>query len=118
MLLFDLNSQNSFDNLNSWFISIKESGAEDIPLILVGTKCDLYNNITEETISNFVSQNKTIQKYFKCSAKENIGIEEPFIELGKLVVKQILPSRERTNSKIKIKKTKSMEIQKPKKKCC
>ena len=70
MLLFDLNSQNSFDNLNSWFISIKESGAEDIPLILVGTKCDLYNNITEETISNFVSQNKTIQKYFKCSAKE------------------------------------------------
>ena len=118
MLLFDLNSQSSFDNLNSWFISIKESGAEDIPLILVGTKCDLYNNITEETISNFVSQNKTIQKYFKCSAKENIGIEEPFIELGKLVVKQILPSRERTNSKIKIKKTKSMEIQKPKKKCC
>ena len=118
MLLFDLNSQNSFDNLNSWFISIKESGAEDIPLILVGTKCDLYNNITEETISNFVSQNKTIQKYFKCSAKENIGIEEPFIELGKLVVKQILPSRERTNSKIKIKKSKSMEIQKPKKKCC
>ena len=118
MLLFDLNSQSSFDNLNSWFISIKESGAEDIPLILVGTKCDLYNNITEETISNFVSQNKTIQKYFKCSAKENIGIEEPFIELGKLVVKQILPSRERTNSKIKIKKSKSMEIQKPKKKCC
>ena len=118
MLLFDLNSQSSFDNLNSWFISIKESGAEDIPLILVGTKCDLYNNITEETISNFVSQNKTIQKYFKCSAKENIGIEEPFIELGKLVVKQILPSRERTNSKLKIKNTKSMEIQKPKKKCC
>ena len=118
MLLFDLNSQNSFDNLNSWFISIKESGAEDIPLILVGTKCDLYNNITEETISNFVSQNKTIQKYFKCSAKENIGIEEPFIELGKLVVKLILPSRERANSKIKIKKSKSMEIQKPKKKCC
>ena len=118
MLLFDLNSQSSFDNLNSWFISIKESGAEDIPLILVGTKCDLYTNITEETISNFVSQNKTIQKYFKCSAKENIGIEEPFIELGKLVVKQILPSRERTNSKIKIKKSKSMEIQKPKKKCC
>ena len=118
MLLFDLNSQNSFDNLNSWFISIKESGAEDIPLILVGTKCDLYNNITEETISNFVSQNKTIQKYFKCSAKENIGIEEPFIELGKLVVKLILPSRERTNSKIKIKKSKSMEIQQPKKKCC
>ena len=70
MLLFDLNSQSSFDNLNSWFISIKESGAEDIPLILVGTKCDLYNNITEETISNFVSQNKTIQNILNVLLKK------------------------------------------------
>ena len=50
MLLFDLNSTNSFDNLNSWFVSIKDSGAEDIPLILVGTKCDLEANVSEESI--------------------------------------------------------------------
>ena len=116
MLLFDLNSSNSFDNLNSWFSSIKECGCEDIPIILVGTKCDLHCNVSEEAISNFVEQNKVIQKYFKCSAKENIGIDEPFIELGKLIVKLILPKNS-TNTKIKIKKSKAME-EKPKKKCC
>ena len=116
MLLFDLNSSNSFENLNSWFFSIKECGCEDIPLILVGTKCDLYCNVSEEAITNFVEQNKVIQKYFKCSAKDNIGIDEPFIELGKLVIKLIHPKNS-SNSKIKIKKSKTME-EKPKKKCC
>ena len=115
MLLFDLNSTNSFDNLSSWFVSIKDSGAEDIPLILVGTKCDLEANISEETISNFINENKNIQKYFKCSAKDNIGIEEPFFELGKLIIKLIFPIRERSNSKIKIKKSKTMEEKKKKK---
>ena len=116
MLLFDLNSPNSFENLNSWFISIKESGCEDIPLILVGTKSDLESKISEEDIKNFVNENKTIQNYFKCSSKENIGIDEPFIELGKLAIK-ITSLKERSNSKIKIKKSKSLG-DKPKKKCC
>ena len=116
MLLFDLNSPESFENLNSWFISIKESGCEDIPLILVGTKCDLECKLSEEDINNFVNNNKIIQNYFRCSAKENIGIDEPFIELGKLVVK-ITFHKESSNSKIKIKKSKTLE-DKTKKKCC
>ena len=116
MLLFDLNSKNSFDNLDKWFNSIKESGCEEIPLILVGTKCDLKNNISEELINNFINENQSIQKYYKSSAKDNIGIEEPFIELGKLIIKKI-GNIQRTNSKIIIKKSSSNNI-KPKKKCC
>ena len=65
MLLFDLNSPESFENLNSWFISIKESGCEDIPLILVGAKCDLECKLSEEDINNFVNNNKIIQNYFR-----------------------------------------------------
>ena len=116
MLLFDLNSKNSFDNLDKWFNSIKESGCEEIPLILVGTKCDLKNMISEELINNFINENQSIQKYYKSSAKSNIGIEEPFIELGKLIIKKngII---QRTNSKIIIKKSSSNDL-KPKKKCC
>ena len=116
MLLFDLNSKNSFDNLDKWFNSIKESGCEEIPLILVGTKCDLKNNISEELINNFINENQSIQKYYKSSAKDNIGIEEPFIELGKLIIKKN-GNIQRTNSKIIIKKSSSNNI-KPKKKCC
>ena len=116
MLLFDLNSLNSFENLSSWFISIRDSGCDNIPLIAVGTKCDLNCNVDEERIKKFIDDNKIIQKYFKCSAKNNIGVEEPFLELGKLIIKFNI-HKERTNSKMKIKKVKAME-ENTKKKCC
>ncbi len=117
MLLFDLNSKDSFDNLDAWLNSIKDSGTDNIPLVLVGTKCDLNTNIiSEELINKFINDNQSIQKYYKTSAKENIGIEEPFIELGRLIVKDNM-TRERKNSRVKIKKTKSLDS-KPKKKCC
>ena len=117
MLLFDLHSINSFENLNSWFNSINDSGCEDIPLIVVGTKCDLKNNIKEENINNFVDNNKRIHKYFKCSAKDNIGVEEPFLELGQLIIKLKI-NKERTNSRLKITKSKTIEEKVKKKKCC
>ena len=116
MLLFDLNSLNSFENLSSWFISIRDSGCDNIPLIAVGTKCDLNCNVDEERIKKFIDDNKIIQKYFKCSAKNNIGVEEPFLELGKLIIKFNI-HKERTYSKMKIKKVKAME-ENTKKKCC
>ena len=116
MLLFDLNSLNSFENLSSWFISIRDSGCDNIPLIAVGTKCDLNCNVDEERIKKFIDDNKIIQKYFKCSAKNNIGVEEPFLELGKLIIKFNI-HKERTNSKMRIKKVKAME-ENTKKKCC
>ena len=117
MLLFDLNSKDSFDNLDAWLNSIKDSGTDNIPLVLVGTKCDLNTNIiSEELINKFINDNQSIQKYYKTSAKENIEIEEPFIELGRLIVKDNM-TRERKNSRVKIKKTKSLDS-KPKKKCC
>ena len=116
MLLFDLNTVQSFENLNSWFNSIKDSGCEDIPLILVGTKCDLHCNVEDEEIKKFIDENNIIQKYFKCSAKDDIGIDEPFLELGQIIVK-LDKTRERANSKVKIKKSNSIK-EKRKKKCC
>ena len=117
MLLFDLNSINSFENLNAWFNSIKDCGCDDIPLIVVGTKCDLNCNVEEEMIKNFIDSNKIIQKYFKSSAKDNIGVEEPFIELAQLIIK-LNTNRERSNTRMKIKKNKTMEVKIKKKKCC
>ena len=87
MLLFSLNSLESFENLNSWVNSIKDNGIKDIPITLIGTKCDLDIIVSDEMIQNFVKENNNIiEKYFKCSSKENIGIEEPFIELAQCII--------------------------------
>ena len=116
MLLFDISSMSSFQNLNSWFTSIKDSGCDDIPLVLVAAKCDLENNVADEKINQFKEQNKIILNFFKCSAKENIGIEEPFIELAKEIIKHF-KNKQRSNSKIIIKKSKSKEGKSKKRWC-
>ena len=110
MLLFDLNCTESFDNLQTWFNSIKENGCEDIPLIVVGTKCDLKCFVTDEDIKKLEEDNTLIQKYFKCSSKDNIGVEEPFIELGKMIVK--LGKDQKSNTKVKIQKSNTAQNQK------
>ena len=115
MLLFDLNCTESFDNLQTWFNSIKENGCEDIPLIVVGTKCDLKCFVKDEDIKKLEEDNTLIQKYFKCSSKDNIGVEEPFIELGKMIVK--LGKDQKSNTKVKIQKSNTAQNQ-TKKNCC
>lgn len=116
MILFSLNSSDSFNNLDMWLNSIKDNGAEDIPIIMVGTKCDLESNINEEEIHNFIKENILIKNYFKCSAKYNIGVEEPFIELANLVIK--FKNNNENNKKVKIKIINNNKAKKKKKKCC
>lgn len=117
MLLFDLNTVQSFENINTWIESIKENGCEETPIILVGTKCDLNQNVSDETIQKFQKDNDIIQQFYKCSSKDDIGINEPFIELAKLVIRQNKPI-ERKNSKVKIRKVSNSNEKGKKRKCC
>ena len=117
MLLFDLNTVQSFENINTWIESIKENGCEETPIILVGTKCDLNQNVSDETIQKFQKDNDIIQQFYKCSSKDDIGINEPFIELAKLVIRQNKPI-ERKNSKVKIRKVSNANEKGKKRNCC
>ena len=119
MLLFNLNSIESFENLYLWLNSIKESQSEEIPLVIVGTKCDLEHTVSKEEIQKYVNANSIIQKFFECSDKDNIGVQEPFIELADLIISlNKEKSMNKTNEKIKIVKKMSMKKKKSKKKCC
>ena len=118
MLLFNLNSINSFENLSLWLNSIKETGLENMPLIIVGTKSDLESQISEEMIQNFVFGNNLINKYFKCSSKNNIGIDEPFLELANLIIEINNQRKNKTIKNKKIKINKKVKGKKTKKKFC
>lgn len=93
ILVFDLSNEKSLISLDYWYNMISTSNNKsDIKILLIGNKLDLIyehyisqENIEKELqiIDNKISYfmlNKEIFGYVKSSAKENINIQEPFID--------------------------------------
>ena len=53
ILLFDLNDKDGLDNIQEWYDMIKQYAPEDSPILLVGNKCDLKQNVGEDKIKKF-----------------------------------------------------------------
>ena len=43
--MFDLTDKNTFDHLGNWFSKIEDIAKENIPILLIGNKVDLHENI-------------------------------------------------------------------------
>jgi Ras-related protein Rab-2A len=89
LLVFDLSKRETFDHLKDWLNSIKSSASHNTKILLVGNKCDLIKReITNEEIVEFANSNNI--QYMEASAKENINIENIFINLAKNIYDSIL----------------------------
>jgi small GTP-binding protein len=85
MLLFDIHSIDSFQHLNNWMKSLNENfNGSDIPLVVVASKCDLEQMITDNEIEDYSNKNNV--KIYKSSAKDNIQVEEPFLYLANEII--------------------------------
>ena len=76
ILVFDVTSKNSFENLSIWLDSIYEINPS-FDLILFGNKADEDKSeweVTNEEINKFIEEKKL--KYFEVSAKNRIEINE------------------------------------------
>ena len=76
ILVFDVTSKNSFENLSRWLNSIYEI-KENFDLILFGNKADEDKSeweVTNEEINKFIEEKHL--KYFEVSAKNRIGIND------------------------------------------
>lgn len=93
IICFDLTDKISFENINYWYNEVikeinlnKNENKEQNPIIiLVGTKCDNKKKIViekEEAVKKSIDLK--LFGYFECSAKENIGIDEIFLNLIKI----------------------------------
>ncbi|XP_046990877.1 ras-like GTP-binding protein RhoL isoform X1 [Schistocerca americana] len=96
LLCFSINSRSSFENIASkWYPEVHHH-CPNVPIVLVGTKMDLRNEV-ENTIS--VTEAKQMKKrirayrYVECSAKDSEGLEEVFIEAIHAVMKKPPPSK-------------------------
>ena len=86
MLLFDINSYDTFEHLSGWIESINQNISKDTPFIIVANKCDLDHLVTDQEIEEYSTKNKV--KVFKTSSKDNINVDEPFLYLGEEIIKK------------------------------
>ena len=74
VLVFDLNSVQSFERAKWWFAEVRRT--TKVCVLLVGNKADLQQRVKEQDISYFVSSNKL--EYFRCSCKTADSVREVF----------------------------------------
>ena len=81
LLVFDLNSQDTFYKISYWMQSIKENSQTDVCTVLVGNKTDLEQLVPEKDILELCEHYKL--QFFRTSAITGDGVKELFEHVGK-----------------------------------
>ena len=129
MLIYSIDSRESFNNIIKWLKEIKLQSNPDIKVVLIGNKADLENKrqVTIEEGNKFKEEND-ILFFQEASAKSGINAKEIFHEAAKILYDEyiIFLKKARNTSLTKLNessfnssKLKSFyEPRKKKKKCC
>ena len=96
ILVFDVTSRATFDELATFaeqVSRVKDRNLGDVPLLVVGNKCDLANQraVTTGEASEFAASIGAA--YIECSAKLRFNIEEVFAEAVRQVKRHEQPRR-------------------------
>ena len=91
LFVFSHDSRESFNNIKKWLTSFKENNKDidfdkEFPAFLVGNKCDLEHTIDDFEIENLKNEHN-FYGYADTSAKDGIGIDDVFSEMGELLVR-------------------------------
>jgi len=102
LLLFDITNRQSFKSLDIWIENIKTHSIENPVIFLIGTKTDLTDirKISYDEAKNF-ADNLGID-YYEISSKNNINIQDIFINLAQKVKIQTDIEQEIYNKKTNI----------------
>ena len=78
LMVYSVDNIESFKNIEMWLKEVSEKCDQNykIPLVLIGNKCDLNEEVSE--IDGRKLAEKYDMKFFLCSAKENINVQEAF----------------------------------------
>ena len=129
MLIYSIDSRESFNNIIKWLKEIKFQSNPDIKVVLIGNKADLENKrqVTIEEGNKFKEENE-ILFFQEASAKSGINAKEIFHEAAKILYDEyiIFLKKARNTSLTKLNessfnssKLKSFyEPRKKRKKCC
>lgn len=87
VVVFAVNDTSSFDAVDKFISDIRAtSERDDAPIVVCGNKCDLPDRtVKKEDAERFC--NDVNVKYFETSAKNNVNVNEAFLEVTRLMRK-------------------------------
>ena len=80
-IVYDITNESSFNNIEKWFDKIHEENDKEIPVIIVGNKCDLENERKIPTEKAKEKAQNLKCAFYETSALKAINIEQIFEEL-------------------------------------
>jgi Ras-related protein Rab-8A len=115
LIVYDITNRSSFESIRNWIDQLRQQGEADVPIVLVANKIELrdfdeaqlHGGRMEHGILHFeqdlsdgtwgfapVVSTEEVQEladqygisFCECSAKRNIQVDAPFLELGKLIL--------------------------------
>jgi len=94
ILVYDITSQKSFDNITKWLQNIEMHASADVERILIGNKCDWEaKRIVPKDRGAALAHNQNIS-FLETSAKTNYNIDETFETLAKQILKKVPKKKE------------------------
>ena len=111
ILLYDVTSRKTFENVKNWVNQIKEEVSDKVTIILVGNKIDDEKNRKVTTEEGEEMAKECGLNFFETSAKSGVNIDTTFNELVKKTVETYSKIDEK-GDKLKNKKSGSKKI------CC
>lgn len=99
ILVYDISNQKSFENIQHWCEEIKNAGAKNLPMILVGNKADL---LSKRQVSYEEGQSKAKHMnipFLEISVKTNVDISIIFSTIIDIVIARTMNTVVENNSK-------------------
>lgn len=101
-LIFNVNDRDTFRDISDWMKSIDEQMDKKVPIVLIGNKLDLGQEITYQEVEELAEKYNV--QFFFTSAKTGEGIEECFTALAHAIVENLKKPKEPEEEDIKIDK--------------
>ena len=80
-IVYDITNEASFNNIENWYEQIQKETSKDIPILLVGNKCDLEDERKVPIEKGKEKAQNLNCAFFETSALKKINIDEIFEEL-------------------------------------
>ena len=124
MLVYDITRRGSFENIAKWLRKIDEHAKEDVIKLLIGSKCDMYQQRAVKREEGEKLAQEYDMSFYETSAKENENIDEAFECIAEEIMERFVPgwgikeqSKPMKETVLEIKK-KSRFSKNKEKKCC